>query len=399
MRLQLFFHCGGSGHQFATCPERVTKPPDQWKVHSCFLLLVIPLTLQAFLGSGTMTSKFPGKRGTPASMGLCYKVENAMPQKCKVYPLSLPESTAMDEYIKEALVTGYIQPSMSLAATSFFFVEKKDGSLRPYIDYRGLNAITVCYPYPLHLVSAALEQLREDRVFTKLDSHSAYNLVRIQEGDEWKTAFHTTKGHYEYLVMSYGLTNASAVFQGDHVCHVKTVLTRLLHHQLFVKAEKCKFHRNSITFLGYVILQKGVEIDISKVRVVTEWPEPTTIKELQRFLGFANFYWQFIQNYNCIANLLASLLRGKPKQLRWSMQARAAFTQLKKSFTTASILRHPDPSQLFIMEVDASSCGIGAVLSQHHGNPGKIYLCAYFSRKLTPAEANYDVGNRGVVLA
>ncbi|KAK3560250.1 hypothetical protein QTP86_004006 [Hemibagrus guttatus] len=95
----------------------------------------------------------------------------------------------------------------------FFFVGKKDGGLRPCIDYRGLNAITVCYPYPLLLVPAALKQLRGARFFTKLDLRSAYNLVRIQEEDKWKTAFHTTHGHYEYLVMPFGLTNAPVVFQ------------------------------------------------------------------------------------------------------------------------------------------------------------------------------------------
>ncbi|KAK3534043.1 hypothetical protein QTP86_000634 [Hemibagrus guttatus] len=96
---------------------------------------------------------------------------------------------------------------------SFFFVEKKDGSLCPCIDYQGLNTITVCYPYPLPLVLVALEQLRGAQVFTKLDLRSAYNLVRIQEGDEWKTAFHTTRGHYEYSVMPFGLTNVPAVYQ------------------------------------------------------------------------------------------------------------------------------------------------------------------------------------------
>ncbi|KAK3553803.1 hypothetical protein QTP70_012230 [Hemibagrus guttatus] len=133
--------------------------------------------------------------------------------KGRVYPLSLPESKAMEEYIETALAAGHIRPSTSPAAAGFFFIGKRDGGLRPCIDYRGLNTITVCYPYPLPLVPAALEQLRGARVFTTLDLRSAYNLVRIREGDEWKTAFHTTSGHYEYCVMPFGLTNAPAVFQ------------------------------------------------------------------------------------------------------------------------------------------------------------------------------------------
>ncbi|KAK3532389.1 hypothetical protein QTP86_016701 [Hemibagrus guttatus] len=117
------------------------------------------------------------------------------------------------DYIKEALSSGFIRPSTSPAAAGFFFVEKKDGGLRPCIDYRGLNNVMVKFRYPLPLVPAALEQLREAKIYTKLDLRSAYNLIRIKEGDEWKTAFLTTRGHYEYRVMPYGLANAPAVFQ------------------------------------------------------------------------------------------------------------------------------------------------------------------------------------------
>ncbi|KAK3521344.1 hypothetical protein QTP70_003454 [Hemibagrus guttatus] len=343
--------------------------------------------------------------------------------KGRIYPLSLPESKAMEDYIEGALAAGHIRPSTSPAAAGFFFIEKKDGGLRPCIDYRGLNAITVRYPYPLPLVPAALEQLRGARVFTKLDLRSAYNLVRIRKGDEWKTAFHTTHGHYKYCVMPFGLTNAPAVFQAlinrvfrdllgrgviayiddilvystsmeEHVCQVREVLARLQHFHLFVKLEKCEFHRTTVTFLGYVISPRGVEMDTNKVRAVSEWPAPATIKELQRFLGFANFYRRFIRSYSSVAAPLTSLLRGKPKKLNWTGQARAAFQRLKDCFTTAPILCHPDPDKPFVVEVDASSSGLGAVLSQRHGDPGKVHPCAFYSRKLTAAEVNYDVGNR-----
>ncbi|KAK3569939.1 hypothetical protein QTP86_007474 [Hemibagrus guttatus] len=137
-------------------------------------------------------------------------------------------------------------------------------------------------------------------------------------------------------------------------------------------------------------------MDGVKVRSVTDWPAPTTIRELQRFLGFANFYRRFIRNYSLVAGLLTSLrgLRGKPKRLAWTDQARAAFRQLKDCFTSAPILRHPDPDLPFVVEVDASSRGLGAILSQRHGKPGKLHPCAFYSRKLTATEANYNVGNR-----
>lgn len=119
-------------------------------------------------------------------------------------------------------------------------------------------------------------------------------------------------------------------------------------------------------------------MDQGKVLAVTKWPEPNTVKE--RFLGFTNFYRRFIRNYSTIAGPLTSMLWGKPKKLLWSEQARNAFKGLKNSFTTAPILRHPDPNLSFVVEVDASSSGIGAVLSQHHGHPGKLHPCAYYSK-------------------
>ncbi|KAI2664083.1 Transposon Tf2-6 polyprotein [Labeo rohita] len=348
---------------------------------------------------------------------------NAMPPKSKVYPLSRTETQAMEDYITEALDSGFIRPSTSPAAAGFFFVEKKDGGLRPCIDYRGLNNVTVKFHYPLPLVPPALEQLREATIYTKLDLRSAYNLIRIREGDEWKTAFLTTRGHYEYQVMPYGLANSPAVFQcfineifkdllnkyviayiddilvysksaEEHVHHVRTVLTRLLKNQLYVKAEKCEFHVPQTSFLGYHISHQGVKMDTAKVQAVTEWPQPSTVKELQRFLGFANFYRRFIRDYSMVAAPLTSLLKGKPSKLTWTKLASQAFAALKERFTSAPILKHPDPNLPFIVEVDASDCGIGAVLSQRHGHPSKLYPCAFFSRKLTAAECNYDAAKR-----
>lgn len=136
-----------------------------------------------------------------------------MPPKNRLYPLSLPEKRAMQDYIEDTLAAGYIRPSTSSAAAGFFFVGKNDAGFRPCTDYRDLNSITIPYPYPLTLVSAALEHLQEATIFTKLNLRSAYNLIRIWEGDKWKTVFHTTQGNYEYLVMPYGLTNAPAIFQ------------------------------------------------------------------------------------------------------------------------------------------------------------------------------------------
>uniref|UniRef100_A0A8K9V225 Gypsy retrotransposon integrase-like protein 1 n=1 Tax=Oncorhynchus mykiss TaxID=8022 RepID=A0A8K9V225_ONCMY len=350
------------------------------------------------------------------------QVDAALP-KSHVYPLSQEETLAMETYVTEALGQGYIRSSISPVSSSFFFVRKKEGGLRPCIDYRGLNPITVGYSYPLPLIATAVESFHGAQFFTKLDLRSAYSLVRIRKGDEWKTAFSTTSGHYEYLVMPYGLKNAPAVFQSfvdeilrdlcgqgvvayiddiliysathtAHVSLVRKVLGRLLEHDLYVKAEKCVFSKRAVSFLGYRISTSGVVMEGDRIRAVRNWPTPTTVKEVQRFLGFANYYRRFIRGFGQVAAPITSRLKGGPVRLQWSAEADGAFNKLKALFTDAPVLAHPDPSLAFIVEVDASEAGVGAVLSQRSGTPPKLRPCAFFSRKLSPAERNYDVGDR-----
>ncbi len=186
----------------------------------------------------------------------------------------------MEKYISDSLATGFIRPSSSPAGAGFFFVGKKDGSLRPCIDYRGLNSITVKNTYPLPLMSSAFERLQGASIFTKLD-YAMFTIWSVSgRGDEWKTAFNTPRGHFEYLVMPFGLSNSPAVFQAlvndmlrdmvdqfiyvylddilifstslqEHVQHVRRVLQRLLENGLFVKAGEmrisctvCSFSRS-----------------------------------------------------------------------------------------------------------------------------------------------------------
>ncbi len=208
------------------------------------------------------------------------------------------------------MTKGFIRPSTSPASAGFFFVKKKDAGLRPCIDCRRLNEITVKFRYPLPLVPSALEQLRQAKYFTKLDLRCAYNLIRIKDGDEWKTAFSTSTGHYEYLIMPFGLSNSPSVFQSfindvfrdmlnrwvivyiddiliysnsleEHTQHVRSVLERLIQYQLYAKGEKCEFDCTSTSFLGYIISHEGVAMDESKVKAVLNWPQPCTVKELQ----------------------------------------------------------------------------------------------------------------------
>ncbi len=269
-------------------------------------------------------------------------VPGMSPPKGRLYSLSVPEREAMEKYISDSLTPGIIRPSSSPVGAGFFLVTKKDGSLRPCIDYRGLNNITVKNTYPLPLMFSAFERLQGASVFTKLDLRNAYHLVRIREGDEWKTMFNTPRGHFEYLVMPFGLSNSPAVFQAlvndvlrdmvdqfiyvylddilifssslqEHVQHVRQVLQRLLENGIFVKAEKCAFHAQSVPFLDFIVSPEGVRMDPDRVKAVVGWPNPDSRKALQRFLGFANFYWRFIRNFIQLAAPLTALTSTKTR--------------------------------------------------------------------------------------
>jgi hypothetical protein len=344
--------------------------------------------------------------------------EGGQPPFGPIYNLTQPELKALKEYIDENLAKGFILHSKSPAGAPILFVKKKDGSLRLCVDYRGLNSMTVKNRYPLPLIPQLLDQLSQAKVFTKIDLRGAYNLVRIKKGDEWKTAFRTRYGHFEYTVMPFGLTNAPAVFQHmmndifrdyldqfvviylddllifsksqeEHDKHVALVLEKLREVGLYAKLEKCEFDKDSIEFLGYVISPEGIVMDKSKVDTLLSWAPPTTLKEVQSFLGFANFYRIFIKNYSSLVAPLTALTR-KDCPFQWSTQAQQAFDKLKTKFTTAPILAHARFDQPYVVETDGSDFALGAVLSQIQED-GKLHPIAFYSRKFTAAEINYEI--------
>ncbi|KAK1805736.1 hypothetical protein P4O66_002000 [Electrophorus voltai] len=291
------------------------------------------------------------------------------------------------------------------------------------MDYWGLNKLLVQYPYPLTMVPAALEQLRGAKCFIKLDLRSDYNLIWVMEGDEWKTTFSTSTSHYEYLVLPYGLAMASSLFQAhinevmreylgrsviayiadiliyssswnQHLQDVRAVFQTLLKNPPCCKAEKCEFHHREVDFLGYVIQEGSVCMQLAKMEAVKDWPRPCTCKVLQRFLGFTNFYRRFIKNFSSIAKPLTGQLRGPARQVRCTSEVKRSFEGLKGAFITAPVLQQADPEKPFVVEVDASDTGVGAVLSQHMGERGGFKPVAYFSGKLSSAERNSGVGDR-----
>jgi hypothetical protein len=284
-----------------------------------------------------------------------------------------------------------------------------------------LNKVTIKNRYPLPLISGLLEQLGEARVFTKIDLRGAYNLVRIKPGDEWKTAFRTRYGHFEYNVMPFGLTNAPAVFQHmmnnvfheyldkfvvayiddilvysrtqeEHDHHVWLVLAKLREEGLYAKLEKCAFDQPQVEFLGFIVSSSGISMDRKKIQTILDWEAPTSVRDIQCFLGFANFYRRFIKDYSSIASPLTRLV-GKDRPFSWTPDAASAFEALKEAFTTAPVLLHPDPSRPFFMETDASDFALGAVLSQY-GEDSLLHPVAFHSRKFTAAEINYEIHDK-----
>ncbi|SYW86803.1 uncharacterized protein UHO2_05427 [Ustilago hordei] len=258
------------------------------------------------------------------------------------------------------------------------FIPKKDGGLRLCVDYQGLNEITVKNRAPLPLIEEQLFLLRKARIYTKLDLRAAYNLIQIAKGDEWKTAFGTQLGLYEYLVIPFGLANAPAHFHDTeeaHVKHVTEVLTRLRSNRLFAKLSKCEFHTKTVEFLGYIIKPTGIEMDPEKVRTVKEWPMPESIHDIQRFLGFANFYRRFIAHFARIAKPLTAMVKPieRFKKFELPEEAQQAFHKLIQAFTSAGVLQNFDYHLPTRLETDAM---------------------AFYSRKMSSAEKNYEIHDK-----
>lgn len=344
----------------------------------------------------------------------------AQPYCGKVYPMTLDQQRALDEFLEENLRTGRIRPSKSPWGAPFFFVKKKDGSLRPVQDYRKLNAVTKKNKYPLPLISELLDKLKGAKYYTKMDIRWGYNNVRMREGDEEKAAFLTNRGLFEPLVMFFGLSNSPATFQmmmndvfrdlilrgkvivylddiliftesiEEHREIVRQVLDILRQNKLTCKLEKCEFETLETEYLGHIISQGVVKMDPAKVAGVVEWPVPTCKKELQSFLGFANFYRRFIAGFAKVAAPLHRLTGSA--EWTWGPDQEEAFARLKSTITAAPVLAIPNDNDQFRVQCDASNYAVGAELSQRQH--GKWRTIAYLSKALSPAERNYEIYDR-----
>jgi hypothetical protein len=341
----------------------------------------------------------------------------------RIYSLSEVELKALKAYIDTNLASRFIQRSSSPAASPILFVKMKDGSLRLCVDYRALNHASVKNRYPLPLISEILERVGKAKIFTKLDLRDAYNRIRIKDGDEFKTAFQTGYGQFEYRVMPFGLTNAPATFQAymddclrpymddfivcylddiliysedlaQHEGHVTKMLERLREHGLYCKAEKCEFNVKKVGFLGFVISPDGIEMEADRIATVEDWPTLKSVKDVQVLMGFTNFYRRFIKKYAKVTAPITDLLKKETSnKWEWTREADAALQKLKRAFTEAPILQHLDAEKPITLQTDASGFAIAGIINQFDGF-GVLRPTSFYSRKCSPAEQNYDTYDR-----
>jgi hypothetical protein len=327
------------------------------------------------------------------------------------YRMPSKELAELKTQLQDLLEKGLIRPSSSPWGCPTIFVKKKDQTLQMCVDYRPLNEVTIKNKYPLPQIDILFDQLTGARVFSKNDLGSGYHQICIRPEDIPKTALTMRYGLLEYLVMSFGLTNATAHFtylmnsvfmpeldkfvvvfiddiliysknKEEHTQHLRIVLTRLREHQLYAKFSKCAFWLEEIQFLGHVLSAKGIAVDPSKVKDILEWKPPTTVHEVRSFLGLAGYYRRFIPDFSKLVKPITSLLKNDTK-FNWSSKCNEAFEQLKVLLTTTPVLAQPDIEKPFDVYCDTSGSGLGCVLMQE----GRVI--AYASRQLRRHEEHY----------
>nr|GFA84397.1 putative reverse transcriptase domain-containing protein [Tanacetum cinerariifolium] len=303
------------------------------------------------------------------------------------YRLAPYEMKELSDQLQELFDKGFIRPSSSPWGAPVLFVKKRDGSFRMCIDYRELNKLTMKNRYPLLRIDDLFDQLQGSSIYSKIDLRSGYHQLRVREEDIPKTAFRTRYGHYEFQVMSFGLTNALAIFMdlmNRHGEHLKLILELLKREKLYAKFLTCEVWIPRVQFLGHVIDSRGIHVDPAKIESVKDWASPKTTMEIRQFLGLAGYYQRFIEGFSKIAKPMTKLTQKKV-MFDWSDKQEAAFQLLKQKLCSAPILALPEGAKDFVAYCDASHKGLGAVLIQREK------VISYASRQLKIHEKNYTI--------
>ncbi len=376
----------------------------------------------------------PIRRVLEAHQSVLQKPTSLPPQRDFDHPIRMKDEAAavnvppyryahfqkgeIERQVDEMLSQGLIRHSSSPFSSPVLLVRKKDGSWRFCTDYRALNEATIKDRFPIPTVDEMLDELHGAKFFTKLDLRAGYHQIRMKEEDVHKTAFRTHSGHYEYLVMPFGLCNAPSTFQAamneifrphlrrfvlvffddiliysrsmdEHLEHLEIVLRTLEEHHFHIKPSKCAFAQVELEYLGHIISAEGVRVDQRKIQAMLDWPWPKDITALRGFLGLTGYYRRFVKDYGLIAKPLTTML--KKGGFLWTIQARKAFEDLKEAMTQTPVLALPDFSKPFEVYTDASGEGIGAVLVQER-RP-----LAFISKALGPRKKAWSTYAREVL--
>ena len=275
------------------------------------------------------------------------------------------------------------------------FVPKKDGRWRMCIDYRALNRQTIRDRYPLPRIDDLLDRLGKAKHFTTLDLASGYHQIAVKEEDIPKTAFRTQRGHFEFVVMPFGVTNAPSTFQRmmnslfkedlddfvlvylddilvfsatleEHIRHIRKALEKLRTAKLYARLHKCAFFQRRVEYLGFDVSAEGIQPSPEKVKAIVEWPQPQSVRDVRSFLGLASFYRRFIKQFSRKARPLTDLTRDNVIW-QWNEREQNAFNELKRSLVVAPVLKIPDFDLPFVVTTDASLVSVGAILEQDFG--------------------------------
>ena len=324
--------------------------------------------------------------------------------------------------VDEMLAQGIIRESFSPWSSAPVLVRKKSGGLRFAVDYRGLNAKTVPDSYPLPVISDALDSLSGAKFFSTLDLTQGFWQIPLSKDSIPKTAFNVPQGHYEFLRLPFGLINAPATFQRamqsclsglnweialcflddiivfsnsfeQHLERLKAVFKRLVEFNLKLKPAKCEFMKDEVKYLGHVVSGKGISTDPAKIEAIQAWETPRTPTQVRSFLGLAQYYRRFVKGFSQIAAPLHEAIIHGSKKIKWGKEQEEAFRKLKDVLSNPPVMAHPDFNKPFIIDVDASDVGIGAVLSQLYDD-SKERVVAYQSYKFKPAERKWSTTER-----
>ena len=337
-------------------------------------------------------------------------------------PRRVPTAFADEEekVIKQLEEQGIIRASTSPWASPIVLVRKKSGKIRPCVDYRRLNAVTIKDAFPLPRITDCLDAVADATMFSCFDVTSGYHQIPVKESDVPKTAFCTKYGLYEYTSMPMGLTNSPTTFQrlmelalrglqwhtcliylddivvfgktfDEHLQRVEEVLDRIKAAGLKLKPEKCQLFQREVDFLGHLVSADGIKPNPHNIAKIKQWPKPSNVTEVRRILGMGNYYRRFVKDYAKLVSPLTHLTK-KGVNFAWTPTCEEAFETLKQTLIGSNIMAYPCETGQYILDTDASDSQIAGILSQIQD--GQERVISYGSRTLGNAEKNYCITDK-----